>query len=503
MDALRTQLWRKIQGFQLDQPGDALKFTSRLARENGWPIGYARRVVEEYRRFLFLTKVAGHEVTPSEQVDEAWHLHLVYTKSYWDDLCRNVLQRPLHHNPTRGGPAENKRHREQYEQTLESYREYFGEAPPADIWPPADVRFGDDLDHVRVSRVRNWIVPKPQLWRRAHRPLGWMFTIAIVPLVVGVTNPLEMKGPEFLEFYGVVSAIVVVAAIFLRMWLRTDDTAYNLDRREPNDLEPIEVGCLGRGVAGVLQSCLAGLVADGRIEVVETPPSKIGPISFSSASYKLRATVAPDSAATEIERAMLSAANFRNGVDATDILEAAKPIAETVESRLESRGLLETSESFGPPRWWPLVLIGGLAALGAVKLAVGLSRGKPVMFLVLWLIGLAVVAILFAAKPRRTKRGNRVFKELQSKHDNLKTMDFAQPGGFTAGDMMLVTALFGLAATTHPQVRLLQGALKPIPSSDGGLGTSSGGCGSGCGDGGGCDGGGGCGGGCGGCGGGD
>ena len=32
--------------------------------------------IEEYRKFVFLALVAGHQITPSDQVDQVWHLHL-------------------------------------------------------------------------------------------------------------------------------------------------------------------------------------------------------------------------------------------------------------------------------------------------------------------------------------------------------------------------------------------------------------------------------------------
>ena len=80
--------------------------TQRLARDNGWTFEFAERVVEEYRRFAFLAKTAGHPVTPSDEVDQMWHLHLTYTRSYWDDFCGRVLEAPLHHDPTQGGRAE-------------------------------------------------------------------------------------------------------------------------------------------------------------------------------------------------------------------------------------------------------------------------------------------------------------------------------------------------------------------------------------------------------------
>ena len=77
------------------------------------------RVCEEYRRFLFLCCIADHVVTPSDDVDQAWHLHLTYTQSYWYDLCADVLGRPLHHTPTEGGEEQHAFYRECYSNTLE------------------------------------------------------------------------------------------------------------------------------------------------------------------------------------------------------------------------------------------------------------------------------------------------------------------------------------------------------------------------------------------------
>ena len=161
MTPAQADLWQRVRDFPIDGPErPSLPFAARLARENGWPPAYAERVVAEYKRFAFLAAVAGHPVTPSEQVDQAWHLHLIYTRSYWDRFCGEALGRPLHHDPTAGGPAEAAKFRIQYEATLASYRHFFGEEPPADIWPPAAVRFGEDLDARRVNLRRNWVVPK-------------------------------------------------------------------------------------------------------------------------------------------------------------------------------------------------------------------------------------------------------------------------------------------------------------------------------------------------------
>src|SRR5688572_11688538 len=99
MDA-DAELWARIQAHQFDKPGVEMPFTRRLAEENGWPESFALEVIEEYRRFVYLACTAGEEVTPSDEVDQVWHLHLAYSRDYWDEFCGKVLRRPLHHGPT-------------------------------------------------------------------------------------------------------------------------------------------------------------------------------------------------------------------------------------------------------------------------------------------------------------------------------------------------------------------------------------------------------------------
>ena len=118
-------LTARILAFEIDTPGAQLPFTSRLAREQGWSHVHAGRVVMEYKRFLVLAMTAGHPVTPSVQVDQVWHLHMIYTESYWHGLCRDVLGRDLHHGPTKGGVEEGAKFTDWYERTLASYRRVF------------------------------------------------------------------------------------------------------------------------------------------------------------------------------------------------------------------------------------------------------------------------------------------------------------------------------------------------------------------------------------------
>lgn len=137
------QLWQRLCQFNIDDGPAERGFADRLSHEQGWSQEYTRRVINEYKRFLYLAMTANHEVTPSKAVDEAWHLHLTYTRSYWDRLCGQVLGRPLHHNPSTGSIADTEKYAQQYQRTLASYEAAFGTSPPEDIWPnvrPPEIR---------------------------------------------------------------------------------------------------------------------------------------------------------------------------------------------------------------------------------------------------------------------------------------------------------------------------------------------------------------------------
>ncbi len=204
--AMRTPDWTPIETFPLDDPSSGLTFTDRLARENGWSAGFTRRVVAEYRRFVYLCAKSGHPVTPSDAVDQAWHLHLCYTDSYWNELCGKVLGFPLHHGPTKGGRSERAKYHDWYGRTLESYERCFGEAAPADIWPSARVRFGAQ-DFRRVDSASHFILPKRTVKRAAA---GGGAALALAGCASGFDGD---ASPFILFFLGFVCLAVLISLV--------------------------------------------------------------------------------------------------------------------------------------------------------------------------------------------------------------------------------------------------------------------------------------------------
>ncbi|MES2061287.1 MAG: hypothetical protein V4456_05165 [Bacteroidota bacterium] len=195
------KLWQNIQDFVLDEPGVDFKFSDRLARENGWTKTYAKRVIEEYKKFIFLCCVSEQGVTPSDPVDQAWHLHLTFTRSYWTNLCKNTLNREIHHNPTKGGKHEAAKFDGFYTSSHKLYADKFGVHPPADIWQDNHTRFSD-INFQRVNIGRYWLIRKPRL--SAYSLIILMLFIACATFIQASDTILSV-----LLMLGIVTVIMI------------------------------------------------------------------------------------------------------------------------------------------------------------------------------------------------------------------------------------------------------------------------------------------------------
>lgn len=164
----------------------------RLQAEQGWPPHHTGRVLQEYRRFLHLAATAPHPVTPSRVVDEAWHLHLTFTRDYWQKLTP-LLPAELHHEPASGEPGdaqESAQYRDQYARTLETYRVTFGEDAPSDVWPhPAEAG--------QAALPTAGKAPGGQSRKPGRRRRAWGFSLAGVllgGLTLWLTSSLWLAG---------------------------------------------------------------------------------------------------------------------------------------------------------------------------------------------------------------------------------------------------------------------------------------------------------------------
>lgn len=129
------QLWARLKAHRFDAEIGTAPYSVKLADEEGWTAPHTAAVIEEYRKFLYLCAVSGSQMTPSADIDRAWHMHLTFTRNYWDVLCKEVLGKPLHHEPCIGD-EEMPRYRKQYSETKALYEKEFGQSPPVAVWSP-------------------------------------------------------------------------------------------------------------------------------------------------------------------------------------------------------------------------------------------------------------------------------------------------------------------------------------------------------------------------------
>jgi uncharacterized protein (TIGR04222 family) len=476
---MSSDLLRRIEEFAIDGPEPPiLSFAARLARKNGWSRPFADRVVREYKRFAYLAATAGHSICPSEEVDQAWHLHLTYTHSYWKRFCGEVLGQPLHHNPTRGGPAEDEKHRRMYAETLAAYRRAFGREPPADIWPPIPERFAPNR-HVRVDRAANWVVPKAALRRGVATAV---LVIAAVGFATGCGNgldPFELQGAWYLAFLIPTMVAAFALGIVLRNSLKKPGPEPGEDAP---DLTWEQAAYLVGGPGRVFAAVLAQLCRDGYLKVSDTGqmvlPTGRDPAGLSPAER----AVCESSPLIKTDPAALKAVRDR-------VEDATAGVAVG----LRGVGLVLTPEQARTAAYasaMPLVLV--WLVFGLTRLGLGFANGKPVWYLIVTLIVFGIVALLLAViRPNRTRKGDHALGKLRSARGLLKYTQTRERGD----EMPLAVALFGTAVLAGSELGDLQ---QWYPKQTDNTATG-GGCGAGCGPG--CGGGGGCGG-CGGCGGG-
>lgn len=213
-----TLLRSRLNSFELDQKDDQLTFSKRLARENGWTINYTLRVIEEYKKFLFLCCTSPTPVTPSDPVDQAWHLHLTYTKSYWNDLCKNTLEKEIHHNPTRGGKEEQEKFNNLYTGLQEIYLEKFGTAPPADIWHDNKKRFSE-INFQRINLNDNWVVPKVSIQ-----------TVSMIIIALTISAFSISTGITSIIFLGIIIALLILSRAISTNKRKNEGTQQLADR---------------------------------------------------------------------------------------------------------------------------------------------------------------------------------------------------------------------------------------------------------------------------------
>ena len=483
-DGPQDALWRRLQAHRFDEPADAHPFSARLAQGQGWRPAHTERVLREYRRFLYLSIRLQGRACPSEAVDAAWHAHLLDSSRYFGQFCPQVLGRPLHHHPSRGG-GDGARHRDHYAATLRAYEACFGAPPPADLWPAPEHRFAERVR--QVSSRTHWVCPKPAWWpqpgaaRRGALALRTWALLLCLPVLAAVgcaprhtggpLNPLT--GPEFLRLYA--AALLALVVLSLARALRGRAAQVPLQRRAA--LGAVDQAYLAGGAVRAVWVAIAAMLQRGELQL-----GKDG-LHWQPLSR-------PAAGAHVFEQALY--APLARGLTAREALrEMALPL-DALHTRLYERGLLTHGQRDG--RAWALgdrlLVVAWVAVLlwGEARAMQGWSNGYPVGGLLAQMLLCLALMWLFSRQlpPRLTREARALIRAARQQLRRRLDLSLTDPLMPTA------LALLGVRVL-GADAQALRQALSPIDRKDAGS-SGCGGSDSGGGDGGGCSGG------CGGCG---
>lgn len=482
MDCHSASLLDRLTQWPLSGADAPQAFEDRLADDNGWTRGFASRVAVEYRRFLLLSQVAGHTVTPSRQVDAAWHLHLTHTRGY-RLMCMELFGHCLHHEPSKG-PEELEHYRSLYEQTLASYERVFGAPAPADVWPPAYERFAAIEPAVQASGV------KLALGLRTPKSLAtvgacWMVIIGVLLAAAGWPVPWDAAGAShFLALY----ATGVVAVGLLSIALRSKGDAWS---GTPSHVDVYEAAWLAGGAGRVAATATTVLVDRG---LMALEPERDATNAIQGAKLirtPLRAelqTLHP----VELALSRLPAGTVAAGTVAACL----RGECVSIERRLRRAGLLQDTSFLPVDRAAVFALSLVLLVIGTQRVAQGLFGHLPVgLLLGLLSINLMQVFVV-CARDHLSTAGRlalrRVMDSVAMMRGRLAAADGTHKVAVVAALLPLAFAVEGTASVIQDE--RFAGINFVVPDEGNnrtGDSTSTAGCGGG---GGGCGGCGGCGG---------
>jgi uncharacterized membrane protein YgcG len=450
----QQELWEKIKSFNLDDQNSSYPFSKKLASENNWSVSFTQQAIAEYKKFIFLCCIFPTGASPSETVDKVWHLHLTYTKNYWEDFCKNTLQQDVHHHPSKGGPGEKAKHVNWYEETLKLYQATFKLKPPAGIWPPASVTT-EKIDET---------IYEPAYFKR----VVLLFTVPAFLFICAV-NLYHTKGPDFLLYYAVICAGGLTA-----IWFTQKNKEQRLQQIVfacmPQKFTVFEISRFLHGPHRCYQTAVVDLLKRG---IIETSGNGYTIVSLPSSLLS-----------TEQNPLLPSLIQYKNG-DVFSYLEGMS-IADSDTLRNPAfESLLRFSKKVDYPKF---IIPGIVLLLGIARMLQGIANDKPVGFLVMIMIAFAGIALLVLEMHSYTKSVKDIVQALWERQNadgygndiigNFSILGTAAIAGFA--EYALLSSDFDFY---EPKNQRWTGGEYTSSASSCSSGGDGGGCGSGCGGG--------------------
>lgn len=285
----------------------------------------------------------------------------------------------------------------------------------------------------------------------------------------------KIPGPQFL----IIFALLAFVCIYFAWYRANADGSGDYRMPGPNGLDPILISALSGGKNAVIRTVIFDLwnrnmikiSGEGPAAVIEGVPSsekRGSAIHEAVYQFTLRGPRQPSQLFSD-----------------TDLNAEIDALLEPTFRELERQRLLQTKEDLSRTRlaFWTVLSI--VAGFGGAKLLLGISRYKPVGFLVVELI-ISFIVLLAALRPwglKPTRLGYRYLKRLK-KHFDWMQEHLSKKNHYTGIDPVFAVAIFGVSPLIGSPLFDPFGKAFRTGSS----GCSGGGGGGGCGGCGGCGG---------------
>jgi hypothetical protein len=169
------ELWERLQAYAFPLSAGRGSLREHLAGKTNLGADKAPRVVDEYRRFLYLAATSQEVVAPSPLIDRVWHTHINDTRAYVEDFAGKVIGRMIHHSPGRANAADDPA----YGRTLVLYEQEFGEAPFAQVWPQPEWLRRGKWGRLAIIAAFIAIVLSSFTFRSQLPFIGWLLVLVV------------------------------------------------------------------------------------------------------------------------------------------------------------------------------------------------------------------------------------------------------------------------------------------------------------------------------------
>lgn len=274
-----------------------------------------------------------------------------------------------------------------------------------------------------------------------------------------LSNPFDLRGPQFILLYLVVLGTAVLVALILRKWLRSP---HDEPLMQGQELDPYETAYL-MGDRFAVDAAIGMLV---KREVIN--------VNAQTGTLSVKSRLPQDS--HSFEQAVYAVLASGAVPPINYVRRALAPQVVQLGTRPRARGLIISDEQSYLARIVSAFIILMVAAFGALKILIGILRDRPVFFLVVLCILTGVIAFLFfKSVPRLTGAGEKYLRNLKRQKAALEATARTQPNLLAGPDLALAMGLFGVGVLGmgYGPMEDLKTAMRAQTTSGGSFSSSS------------------------------